>query len=50
MPDADGPVPVDRKAAKESVSVLETPAEALARKAKGGTMPTHYIPVVVSDY
>lgn len=46
-PEADGPVPVDRKAAKESVSVLETPAEALAREAKGGTMPAHYIPVKV---
>ena len=44
-PGADEPVAVDRKAAKESVSVLETPAEALARRAKGGKTPAHYIPI-----
>ena len=44
-PDADGPVSVDRKAAKESVSVVETPAQALARRAKGGATPAHYIPI-----
>lgn len=49
-PDADGPVPVDRKAAKESVSVVETPAQAFARRAKGGATPVHYIPTkYVSD-
>jgi reductive dehalogenase len=44
-PDADKAIPVDRKAAKESAAIIETPAEALARRVKGGSTPAHYIPI-----
>jgi hypothetical protein len=44
-PDADEPIPVDRKAAKASAAMIETPEEALARRAKGGVTPDHYIPI-----
>jgi len=44
-PDAPGPVRVDRKAAVASAALLETPAEAAARVARGeGGPPEHYIP------
>jgi hypothetical protein len=36
------PVPVDRKAALAAAEILETPDEARARKARGGTAPAHY--------
>ncbi len=41
-PDAQGPSPVDRKAALAAKELLETPDEARARAAKGGTPPAHY--------
>ena len=43
-PDQPDPFPVDRKAALAAKKLLETPAEAKARKAKGGPMPDHYKP------
>ena len=36
--------PVDRKAATAAISLIETPAEARARKAAGGPAPAHYTP------
>lgn len=44
-PGAGGAVELDRKAAKESASIVETPTEALERRARGGVIPKHYIPV-----
>ncbi len=43
-PDQPGSFPVDRKAALAAKDLLETPAEAKARKARGGPTPAHYIP------
>ncbi len=43
-PDQPDPFPVDRKAALAAKDLLETPAEARARKARGGPMPDHYKP------
>ena len=43
-PDVSGPMKVDRKAAVASGELLETPAEAAARVAKGGPTPEHYVP------
>ena len=43
-PDQPEPFPVDRKAALAAKDVLETPAEAKARKERGGPTPAHYIP------
>jgi ferredoxin len=43
-PDAAGAVPLDRKAALAVGEQLETPAEALARKARSGEAPAHYRP------
>ena len=43
-PDVSGPMKVDRKAAVASGALLETPAEAAARVARGGPTPEHYIP------
>jgi len=43
-PDQPGSLPVDRKAALAAKDVLETPAEARARKDAGGPIPAHYIP------
>ena len=47
MPAPDAPAgssKVDRKAAVASGELLETPAEAAARVARGGPTPDHYIP------
>ena len=47
MPAPDAPAGsarVDRKAAVASGELLETPAEAAARVARGGSTPKHYIP------
>ena len=47
MPAPDAPAgsaKVDRKAAVASGELLETPAEAAARVARGGPTPEHYIP------
>jgi hypothetical protein len=41
-PDAPGPVPVDRKAALAAKQVIETPAQARARAARGEPPPAHY--------
>ena len=43
-PDQEGPNSVDRKEGMASKSLLETPAGAIARRAKGGSRPAHYIP------
>ena len=43
-PDVSGPMKVDRKAAVASGELLEMPAEAAARVAKGGPTPEHYVP------
>jgi ferredoxin len=43
-PDAGDPVPVDRKAALKAKELLESPAEALARRAAGKPKPGHYNP------
>jgi len=43
-PDADGPVPVDRKAAMAAAAELETPDEARRRIANRGAPPAHYTP------
>ena len=44
-PDAAGVAhPVDRKAAVAAAALLETPAEAMARRKAGGDMPEHYKP------
>ncbi len=42
-PDAPGPVPLDRKAALAARDVLETPAQARARAARGDAPPAHYV-------
>lgn len=42
-PDEAGPVPVDRKAALAAAAVIETPDQARARLAAGGTIPAHYL-------
>ncbi len=46
MPPPNDPSPhvVDRKAALAAKDVLETPAQARARHAKGGARPAHYVP------
>jgi len=46
MPPPNDPVPhvVDRKAAMAAKDLLETPAAARARKARGGPAPAHYRP------
>jgi len=47
MPAPDAPAgsaKVDRKAAVASGALLETPAEAVARVARGGPTPEHYVP------
>jgi hypothetical protein len=46
MPPPDDPSPhvVDRKAAMAARDILETPAQARARKAAGGPIPAHYRP------
>ncbi|HXK53342.1 MAG TPA: reductive dehalogenase domain-containing protein [Hyphomicrobiales bacterium] len=44
VPNDVDPQPVDRKAALAAASLLETPAEARARKAAGGARPAHYVP------
>ena len=53
MPPPNDPAahPVDRKAAMAAKALLETPAQALARKAKGGAMPAHYAatPAIVAE-
>ncbi|MGE3245650.1 MAG: reductive dehalogenase domain-containing protein [Beijerinckiaceae bacterium] len=43
-PDMLDPLPVDRKAALAAKDLLETPAEARARIARGGPAPAHYTP------
>ncbi len=43
-PDAPGPVKVERKAALAAAELVESPAEAKARKAAGGATPAHYTP------
>ena len=43
-PDQPGAFPVNRKEALAAKSVVETPAEAKARKAAGGPIPGHYFP------
>lgn len=43
-PDHLDPYPVNRKEAIAAGSLLETPAEARARKIRGGRVPVHYIP------
>ncbi|MCP5366688.1 MAG: Fe-S protein [Hyphomicrobiales bacterium] len=43
-PDHAGPWPVDRKAALAAAALLETPAEARARRTRGGPPPGHYRP------
>ncbi len=43
-PDAPSAVPLDRKSALAAAALLETPAEARARVAAGGTKPAHYVP------
>ena len=43
-PNAPDPVVPDRKAAMAAAVLLETPEGALARRAKGGAKPAHYIP------
>ena len=43
-PNTGQPFPVDRKAALRSAKIIETPLEALARIARGGAMPAHYMP------
>ncbi|MGE4011402.1 MAG: 4Fe-4S dicluster domain-containing protein, partial [Alphaproteobacteria bacterium] len=42
-------VPVDRKQALAAASLLETPADALARRALGGAKPKHYNPTPPAD-
>ena len=42
-PDAPGPVKVERKAALAAAELVESPAEAKARKAAGGAAPAHYV-------
>jgi reductive dehalogenase len=46
MPPPNDPAPhaVDRKAAMAAKDLLETPAQALARKARGEPAPAHYTP------
>lgn len=41
-PDASGPRPVDRKAALAAAALVETPEQALRRRAAGGAGPAHY--------
>lgn len=43
-PDHVEPYPVNRKEALVATTVLETPAQARARKLRGGRVPIHYIP------
>ena len=43
-PDSSAPVVVNRKEAVASKVLLETPAEALTRRAQGGQTPEHYTP------
>jgi ferredoxin len=42
VPNDNEPQPVDRKAAVAAAEALETPEEALVRRAVGGPMPAHY--------
>ncbi len=44
VPNDTNKQPVDRKAAMAAVKLAETPAEALARRARGEGPPAHYIP------
>ena len=44
VPNDTGPQPVDRKAALAAMRLVETPAEARARQARGGPPPAHYTP------
>jgi ferredoxin len=43
-PDTPEPVPVDRKAALKAAELVETPEQARARAAAGGSAPDHYTP------
>ena len=42
-PDVTATVPVDRKAELAAKELLETPAQARARRARGGARPDHYV-------
>jgi ferredoxin len=48
-PNAAGAWPLDRHAALAAKAVVETPAEARARAAAGGTRPAHYVPTPSLD-
>jgi len=43
-PNDSAPHPVDRKAAMAAKDLLETPVQALVRRASGGAKPAHYTP------
>lgn len=43
VPNDNNPQPVERKAALAAAKLLETPQEALARRARGESPPAHYI-------
>jgi len=43
-PDEQGPVELERKAALAAAALLETPAQARARREAGGETPAHYRP------
>ena len=43
-PDADGAVPLDRKAGLIAATLIESPSEALARRGRGEPPPVHYSP------
>jgi reductive dehalogenase len=43
-PDAPAAVPLDRKAALRAARLIETPRQALERRARGEPRPTHYVP------
>ena len=45
-PDQEGPYAVDRKEGMAASSLLETPAEAVDRRAKGGAPPSQYLPTL----
>jgi hypothetical protein len=44
QPNNTAPQPVDRKAALAAAALLETPAAARARHARGEAPPAHYVP------
>lgn len=48
-PDSTDPFPVDRKAAKELINLVETPDEARKRLSSSISKPEHYIPVKCID-